>query len=256
MNSFSNSAASVAICEVGPRDGLQAIARTMSTEHKIAWINALYDAGLREIEVTSFVPPKLMPQMADADAIVRHARSLPDLKVVALVPNLRGAEAAFAAGAHKITIPCSASAAHSLANVRKTREEIIEEVRRIVELRDATAPHVKIEAGISTAFGCTIQGEVKEDDVIWLIESVIEAGADETGMADTTGMANPAQVRRLFLRAMAAVGKQKIAAAHMHNTRGLGLANSLAAYDVGIRGFDSSLAGLGGCPHARALPAT
>lgn len=250
MNSSSPIASSVSICEVGPRDGLQAITRTMSTPHKIAWINALYAAGLREIEVASFVPPKLLPQMADADVVVRHARTLPNLNVVALVPNVRGAQAAFAAGAHKITIPCSASAAHSLANVRKTREAIIDEVRKFVEIRDATAPHVKIEAGISTAFGCTIQGEVKEDDVIWLIESVIAAGADETGMADTTGMANPAQVRRLFLRAIAAVGKEKIVTAHMHNTRGLGLANSLAAYDVGICGFDSSLAGLGGCPHA------
>jgi hydroxymethylglutaryl-CoA lyase len=250
MSSPPHTASSVSICEVGPRDGLQAVARTMSIPHKIAWLNALYAAGLREIEVASFVPPKLLPQMADADAVVRHARTLPNLNVVALVPNVRGAQAAIAAGAHKIVIPCSASAAHSLVNVRKTREEMVEEVRRIVAIRNETAPQVLIEAGISTAFGCTIQGEVKEDDVIALIESVIAVGADGSGLADTTGMANPAQVRRLFLRAFAAVGKEKIVAAHMHNTRGLGLANCLAAFDVGIRSFDSSLAGLGGCPHA------
>ncbi len=240
----------VNICEVGPRDGLQAIARTMATADKLAWIDALYAAGLREIEVTSFVPAKLLPQLADADAIVRHAIALANLRVVALVPNLRGAQAAIAAGVHKITIPCSASAAHSLANVRKTREAMIDEVKRIVDLRNETAPQVQIEAGISTAFGCTIQGEVTDDEVVWMVESVIAAGADETGLADTTGMANPAQVRRLFKRCIDAVGAEKIAAAHMHNTRGLGLANCLAAYDVGIRGFDSSLAGIGGCPHA------
>jgi hydroxymethylglutaryl-CoA lyase len=246
----SESAPQVLLCEVGMRDGLQAVSRTMATTEKIEWLKALYSAGLREIEVASFVPPKLLPQMADADAVVRHATSLPDLCVVALVPNARGAQAAIAAGAHKIVIPCSASAAHSLANVRKSREDMIEEVRTIVAIRNETAPQVRIEAGISTAFGCTIQGEVREDDVIWLADAVMAAGADETGLADTTGMANPKQVSRLFKRLMAAVGVIKIAAAHMHNTRGLGLANCLAAYEVGVRGFDSSQAGLGGCPYA------
>jgi hydroxymethylglutaryl-CoA lyase len=137
-----------------------------------------------------------------------------------------------------------------LANVRKTREDMIEEVRRIVQYKNEVAPHVQIEAGVSVAFGCTLQGAVPEDDVIWMVESCINAGADVSGMADTTGMANPAQVKRLFTRAIAAVGLARIAAAHMHNTRGLGIANCLAAYDVGIRGFDTSMGGLGGCPHA------
>ena len=238
------------ICEVGPRDGLQAVARTMATRDKISWIDALYSAGLREIEVASFVPAKLLPQMADAQAVVRHAVTLPGLSVVALVPNLRGAQAAIAAGAHKITVPCSASAAHSLANVRKTREDMVKEVRQIVQMRNDTAPGVQIEAGISTAFGCTIQGEVKEDDVVWLVEALIASGADVSGLADTTGMANPAQVQRIFKRVVAAVSLDKTGGAHMHNTRGLGLANCLAAYEVGIRVFDSSQAGLGGCPYA------
>jgi hydroxymethylglutaryl-CoA lyase len=241
---------SVSICEVGPRDGLQSVARTMPTAGKILWINALYAAGLREIEVTSFVPAKLLPQLADAAEIVAYARTLPGLVVAALVPNLRGAQAALAAGAHKITIPCSASEAHSRANVRKTREQMVDEVRNIVALRNDIAPQVKVEAGISVAFGCTLQGLVPEDDVIRLLEDVIAAGADESGLADTTGMANPAQVRRLFSRSIAAVGIGRIGAAHMHNTRGLGLANCLAAFEEGIRGFDASLAGLGGCPHA------
>jgi len=242
-------AADVLISEVGPRDGLQSVKATMPTADKFRWIDALVAAGLREIEVSSFVPAKLMPQMADAAEVVRHALTHRGLTVMALVPNLRGAEAALEAGVHKLTIPVSASAAHSLANVRKTREEMIEEVRAIVQLRDRTAPGVKIEAGLSTAFGCTIQGEVPEDDVVWIARECVAAGVDEAGLSDTTGMANPAQVRRLFDKLRAAIGA-RTGAAHMHNTRGLGLANCLAAYDVGVRTFDSSLGGLGGCPFA------
>jgi len=243
------SSPSVLISEVGPRDGLQSVSRTMPTADKFAWIDALHAAGVREIEVASFVPAKLLPQMADAAEVVRHAITLPGLTVMALVPNLRGAEAALAAGVHKLTIPVSASAAHSLANVRKTREQMVEEIRNIVALRNERAPQVKIEAGISTAFGCTIQGEVPEDDVVWMAAQAIAAGADESGLSDTTGMANPAQVRRLFNRVRAEIG-DRTGAAHMHNTRGLGLANCLAAYDVGVRTFDASLGGLGGCPYA------
>lgn len=240
----------VHINEVGPRDGLQSVSRVMPTADKFKWLAALHAAGLREIEVTSFVPARLMPQLADAAEVVKFARSLPDLMVTALVPNLKGAQAAIEAGAHKITIPCSASEAHSRANVRKTREQMVSEVRNIVALRNEISPSVSVEAGISVAFGCTLQGVVPEDDVLSLVEAVIAAGADEAGLADTTGMANPAQVQRLFTRAFAAVGKDRVGAAHMHNTRGLGIANCLAAYDVGVRSFDSSMAGLGGCPHA------
>ena len=240
----------VLISEVGPRDGLQSVSRTMPTDAKKRWLDALYAAGLREIEVTSFVPPKLMPQLADAAAVVAHALTLPGLVVAALVPNFKGAQAAMAAGVHKITIPSSASEAHSRANVRKTREQMISEVRNIVALRNDTAPQIEVEAGVSVAFGCTLQGLVPEDDVIRLMEALVAAGVDMSGMADTTGMANPAQVRRLYRRAIAAVGMVKVGSAHMHNTRGLGLANCLAAYEEGIRTFDSSLAGLGGCPHA------
>jgi hydroxymethylglutaryl-CoA lyase len=239
----------VLISEVGPRDGLQSVKAVMPTAAKFAWIDALVAAGVREIEVASFVPATLLPQMADAAAVVRHALTHPGITVMALVPNLRGAQAAFAAGVHKISVPMSASAAHSLANVRKTREQMVDEIRNIAALRDDVAPLVKVEAGIATAFGCTIQGAVNEDDVVWLAEQVIAAGADESGLSDTTGMGNPAQVRRLFQRVRAAIG-DKTGAAHMHNTRGLGIANCLAAYDVGVRTFDASLAGLGGCPYA------
>jgi hydroxymethylglutaryl-CoA lyase len=239
----------VLISEVGPRDGLQSVKATMPTLNKFLWIDALVAAGLREIEVCSFVPAKHLPQMADAVEVVRHALTHPGVTIMALVPNARGAEAALRAGVHKLTIPVSASAAHSMANVRKTREEMMEEVRAIARLRDEIAPGVKIEAGISTAFGCTIQGEVTDDDVVWTAAGCIEAGAEEAGLSDTTGMANPAQVKRLFNKVRAAIG-DKTGAAHLHNTRGLGLANCLAAYEVGVRTFDSSLGGLGGCPYA------
>ncbi|MFZ3119504.1 MAG: hydroxymethylglutaryl-CoA lyase [Variovorax sp.] len=240
---------SVLISEVGPRDGLQSIARILSTADKKRWISQLAAAGLREIEACSFVPARLLPQMADAAEVVQHAATLPGLTVVALVPNLRGAEAAIAAGAHKLTIPVSASAAHSQANVRKTPAQMVGEVRAILALRDRHAPQVKVEAGISTAFGCTLQGKVAEDDVVRLAAALAEAGIDDCGLSDTTGYANPAQVRRLFARVRAEIG-DKTGAAHMHNTRGLGLANCLAAYDAGVRTFDASHGGLGGCPYA------
>ena len=239
----------VFISEVGPRDGLQSVEAIMPTDDKKRWITALYDAGLREIEVCSFVPAKNLPQMADAAEVVAHALTLPGLTVMALVPNMRGAKAALDAGVHKLTIPVSASAAHSLANVRKTREEMVEEVRLIAALLRDCFPHVKLEAGISTAVGCSLQGVVAEDDVVWLAGECIAAGADESGLSDTTGYANPAQVRRLFKRLRAEIG-DKAGAAHMHNTRGLGLANCLAAYEEGVRTFDASLGGLGGCPYA------
>ncbi|WP_285411495.1 hydroxymethylglutaryl-CoA lyase [Variovorax sp. efr-133-TYG-130] len=239
----------VLISEVGPRDGLQSVKATMPTASKLRWIDALYAAGVREIEVASFVPAKLLPQMADAAEVVRHAITLPGLVVMALVPNRKGAQAALEAGVHKLTMPVSASVAHSLANVRKTPTEMVEEVRAISELRNAIAPRVKLEAGISTAFGCTLQGLVPEDDVIRLAAQCIEAGADESGLSDTVGYANPAQVRRLFRRLRAEIGVHA-GAAHMHNTRGLGIANCLAAWDEGVRTFDASLGGLGGCPYA------
>ncbi|SAI67589.1 3-hydroxy-3-methylglutaryl-CoA lyase [Bordetella ansorpii] len=239
----------VLISEVGPRDGLQSVGATMPTEAKGRWIDALVAAGVREIEVASFVPPRLLPQMADAAEVVRHALRHPGLTVMALVPNRRGAENALRAGVHKLTMPVSASHAHSLANVRKTPMEMVDEVRAIARLRDEIAPGVKLEAGISTAFGCTLQGEVDEDEVIRLAAACIAAGADESGLSDTVGYANPAQVRRLFRRLRQEIGAHA-GAAHMHNTRGLGLANCLAAWDEGVRTFDSSLGGLGGCPYA------
>lgn len=241
----------VLISEVGPRDGLQSVASTMPTEAKARWIDALAAAGLPEIEVGSYVPPRLLPQMADIDAVVAHALAIPGLTVAVLVPNLKGAEKAVAAGVHKITIPVSVSEAHSLNNVRMTREQAVEQVRAVCALRDAQPEgrRPRIEAGLSTAFGCTLQGEVPEADVVRYAVAAAEAGADEIGLSDTTGMGNPAQVRRLVGLVRAEIG-DRLDGVHLHNTRGLGLANALAAFDVGIRTFDSSQGGIGGCPWA------
>ncbi|MFZ9428274.1 MAG: hydroxymethylglutaryl-CoA lyase [Burkholderiaceae bacterium] len=239
----------VLISEVGPRDGLQSVQAIMALPQKCAWVSALHAAGLREIEVGSFVPARLLPQMADTAELVAHALRLPGLTVMALVPNLRGAQAAFRAGVHKITLPVSASQAHSQANVRKSCEAMVDEVRSVVALRNEMAPTVKVEVGVSTAFGCSLQGAVPQAHVLKLAETLAEAGVDDIGLSDTTGMADPGTVRRLFKGLQSAVG-EKAGAAHLHNTRGLGLANCLAAFDVGVRTFDSSQAGLGGCPYA------
>ena len=239
----------VLISEVGPRDGLQSVKATMPTADKLRWIDALAAAGLREIEVASFVPARLLPQMADAAQVVQHARQHANVRVMALVPNLRGAQAALAAGAQKLTLPVSASPAHSMANVRQSPEDMVQEVAAVLRLRDELAPGVRVEVGLSTAFGCTLQGQVPEDDVLRLAGQLAAIGVDEIGLSDTTGMANPAQVSRLFKRMFQEMGALT-GAAHMHNTRGLGLANCLAAYESGVRTFDSSLAGLGGCPYA------
>lgn len=243
------SAPDILISEVGPRDGLQNTKIFMPTEAKKRWISALAAAGLREIEVCSFVNPKLIPQFADAADIVAHALTIPDVAVVTLVPNLKGAERAAQTGAHKVSLPISASEAHSKSNVRKTVDEQIDELKRIVALRDSGAAKFEVNGGISTAFGCTIQGEVPQADVLRLVERVVEAGADSVSIADTVGYANPKQVREIFAAARKIAGK-KLDAAHFHDTRGLGLANCLAAIEVGVTALDSSMAGLGGCPYA------
>lgn len=242
----------VLVSEVGPRDGLQSIRSIMPLEAKKAWISAEAAAGVREIEVGSFVPAKLLPQLADTADVVVHALGIQGLTVAVLVPNLRGAQAAVAAGVHKITIPFSASDTHLQKNVRRTPEEMLGETTEIVALL-RTLPadrRPRLEAGISTAFGCSYEGVIPPDKVVRLAETLIEAGCDEVGLSDTTGYANPKQVKDLVVRVRQAVGERALAGLHLHNTRGLGLANVLAGLEVGIRTFDGSLGGLGGCPWA------
>ncbi len=240
------------ISEVGPRDGLQSIKAVMPTEAKKAWIGAAAAAGVPEIEVGSFVPAHILPQLADTAEIVAHARTIPGLNVAVLVPNFKGAQAAVAAGAHKITIPLSVSETHSLRNVRRSHAQMLDEVRQISALIRSLPPEQRphFEGGLSTAFGCTLEGVVPEKRVVELAVALTEAGCDEVGLSDTTGYGNPAQVRSLTRAVWAAVGRDKLTGIHLHNTRGQGLANALAALDVGLTTLDASLAGLGGCPFA------
>jgi len=242
----------IRISEVGLRDGLQSIDRVMSTEAKKAWILAEVAAGVTEMEVGSFVPPSLLPQMADTAEIVAFAKTVPGLAVVALVPNLKGAERAIAAGVDKMSIPFSMSETHSLKNVRKNHAEMLEQIAAIARLVAAQPEgrRPQFEVGLSTAFGCTMEGPVPEDQVVRLAEQTIAAGVAEVCLSDTTGYANPAQVRRLVRAVKSAVGADRLNTLHLHNTRGLGLANVLAGLEEGITTFDSSMGGIGGCPFA------
>ena len=238
----------ILVSEVGPRDGLQSISRIMPLEAKKAWIAAEAEAGVREIEVGSFVPATLLPQMADTADVVAFARTIAGLNVVALVPNAKGAMRAVEAGVHAISIPFSMSETHSIKNVRMDHPAMIEEIRRVAEIAKAAGIHFAV--GLSTAFGCTMEGAVSEDDVVRLTEQAAEAGAMEFSLSDTTGYADPAQVKRLVRKVRAAVGADKMTTLHLHNTRGLGLANVLAGLEEGITTLDASLGGIGGCPFA------
>ncbi|MCM5571562.1 hydroxymethylglutaryl-CoA lyase [Burkholderiaceae bacterium FT117] len=239
----------VSIREVGLRDGLQSIARTLPTELKLEWLRDAHAAGLREIEVGSFVPARLLPQLADTAELVAFAKTLPGLTVSVLVPNLKGAERALESGAHAMLLPLSASQAHSLANLRKTPEEVLREIAAIVALRDAAGASCHVEIGISTAFGCTLQGRVEPEEVLHLLRAVSDLGVDAIGLADTVGYADPKAVSSLFASGLEIAGN-RLGCGHFHDTRGLGMANAFAAWQVGIRRFDASLGGLGGCPHA------
>ena len=244
--------AQVLISEVGPRDGLQSVKNILSTPAKVEWVKALAKSGLTEIEVGSFVSPKLVPQMADTASIVNGCKEIPNLAIAALVPNLKGAIAAIEAGAHKISVPFSVSETHCRKNLNRDHKQLIEEIINIRSYIDQqpenNRPH--FEASLSTAFGCTLEGAIAEDFVLAKAEQLLKAGADEVGLSDTTGYANPAQVSRMVRSIKSNLGDNKLTGVHLHNTRGLGLANAFAAYEAGINTFDSSLGGLGGCPFA------
>ncbi|KZK28070.1 hydroxymethylglutaryl-CoA lyase [Delftia sp. GW456-R20] len=240
---------SAVIREVGLRDGLQSIQTVLSTERKKEWIRDAYAAGQREIEVGSFVPARLLPQLADTAELVAYARTLPGLFVSVLVPNMRGAESALASGADLMLVPLSASHAHSLANLRKTPDEVVAEVARMRAARDAAGSKMLIEGGIGTAFGCTLQGRVEPAEVLRCMQALLDAGADRVSMADTVGHGGPGQVQSLFEQARRIAGEH-FWCGHFHDTRGLALANVHAALQTGVTRFDATLAGIGGCPHA------
>jgi len=234
---------------MGLRDGLQSIATVLPTAQKLEWVQGAYDAGQREIEVGSFVPARLLPQLADTAEVLAFAQTLPGLKASVLVPNLKGAERAVECKAETMLVPLSASHAHSLANLRKTPDDVVAEIVRIRAARDAAGSQTRIEVGMSTAFGCTIQGHVAPAEVVRLVGAVLDAGVDCVSLADTVGYADPAMVRALFAQVRVVAG-DKLTAAHFHDTRGLGLANVYAALECGITRFDACLGGIGGCPHA------
>jgi hydroxymethylglutaryl-CoA lyase len=241
----------VIVREVGLRDGLQIHPTFMPTENKIAWIEAEAAAGVSEIEVTSYVPAKLIPQFADAEEVTRRALTVAGLTVAALIPNSKGAERGLALGVHKLNFVMSVSRTHNLKNVRREREESVADFRRIVEMVRAQPEgrRPKVVGGLSTALGCSYEGRVPVADVVRYAVQLAEAGADEIVVADTVGYADPVQVRTVLKAVMAELGALPIAA-HFHDTRGTGLANVGAAIECGVRRFDASLAGLGGCPFA------
>lgn len=246
MNTIASSAI---VREVGLRDGLQSIATIVPTERKCEWIRDAYDAGQREIEVGSFVPARLLPQLADTAELLAYANTLPGLRASVLVPNLKGAERAIEGKAHLMILPLSASRAHSLANLRKTPDEVVAELARIRAARDSAGSHTLIEGGVGTAFGCTLQGQVGQAEVLRLMQALLDAGADRVSLADTVGYADPRAVRALCEKAIAIAG-DRFCCGHFHDTRGMALANVYAALESGVTRFDASLAGIGGCPHA------
>jgi hydroxymethylglutaryl-CoA lyase len=236
--------------EVGPRDGLQLVKTILPSARKLAWCRAALEAGIRDIEVTSFVPPKVIPQFADAEEVARGAVAMGGLRPSVLVPNLRGAERAFALGVPQVNYVLSASEQHNLANVRRSTEESLQDFARIAARRDQLpGTRIALGGGIATAFGCTISGAVSHARVVEIALRLAEMGADEIIVADTVGYGDPGQVRRLMAAVIAAAGRLRVAC-HFHDTRGLGLANVTAALEAGVRAFDASLAGLGGCPFA------
>ena len=239
----------VIVRDVGPRDGLQLVKKVLPTETKLAWIKADIAAGVPEIEVCSFVPPHVIAQFADAVDVAKQAAMLPGCEMSALTPNLKGAQIGFTTGVPKINYVMSVSETHNQQNVRRSREQSLDGFRAIIAERNANAPGVKIGIGLATALGCTLEGRVPERDTLDLLETVLEAGADEVMLPDTVGYANPTQVRSLFEKALPMAGKVPVWT-HFHDTRGLGLANALAALEAGCTRFDASLAGLGGCPFA------
>jgi hydroxymethylglutaryl-CoA lyase len=249
MTADPTAAAFVTVREVGLRDGLQILPRVVPTAHKLAWLRAAHAAGLREIEVGSFVPAKLMPQLADTAELVACAKTLPGCRASVLVPNLKGAERAIDAGAHAMLLPLSASHAHSLANLKRAPDEVVADLHRIVDLRDARGSDCLVEVGLSTAFGCTIQGRVEPAEVLRLVRAALDAGVDRIGLADTVGYADPLQVKTLFEQCLDLAG-ERLSCGHFHDTRGLGCANVFAAWQAGVRRFDACTGGLGGCPHA------
>jgi len=236
----------IQIIDVGPRDGFQNVKSFIDTPTKLAIIDGLYQSGIRVIEVTSFVSPKAIPQMVDAADVAKAviARYV-DLRPIALVPNLRGAENAFESGIREVVCVISASEAHNSANVNRTIDESLASLNTIIK----ALPTMQVRLDVATAFGCPFSGKVPEENVLHLVEAATKLGVQGITLCDTIGVANPAQVRSL-LAAMQREFPATSLALHFHNTRGMGLANICVAAEMGVRDFETSAGGLGGCPFA------
>ena len=235
----------IMVCEVGPRDGLQNEKTMLSTDQKVELIERFVQAGAKIIEIGSFVHPKSVPQMADTDQVAVKIKRAPGVEYRVLVLNRKGLERAEAAGIRKAKLTASASRAHSLANIKRTPEEV---VRGFAECADYAAAHgMELSGAISTAFGCPFEGRVALDQVLSVITCFREIGVRELSLSDTTGMANPQQVYT-YARKVQELFPDVTWVLHFHNTRGMGLANVLAGMSAGIERYDASFAGLGGCP--------
>jgi hydroxymethylglutaryl-CoA lyase len=233
--------------EVSPRDGLQIEPVWVPTADKIRLIDAFSRTGFSRIEVSSFVSPKAVPALADAADVFAGIARNPDVVYVALVPNLRGAERAVQAGADELNLVMSAGETHNLANMRMTGEQSFAAFAEIV--KSVRATDVTLNGTVATAFGCPFEGDQPDDKILALVLRYLDLGVHGITLADTTGMANPVQVERLVGKVLALAGPDRLTL-HFHNTRGLGLANVLAAHRAGARRFDAALGGLGGCPFA------
>ena len=240
----------VSICDVGPRDGLQIAKTRMTTDDKVAWIASLAAAGIPEVEVGSYVPPRVIPQLSDtAEVVARVLATVPGLVVQALAPNLRGAQNAYNGGVHKISMPISVSEGHSKANLNRAPADSIAMMKDVMAWMKEQDRHVPVIVGASTAFGCSIDGVVTTKQTVALCKGLVDAGVEHIMLADTVGYAHPAQVREVVRAVRSEIGPA-VYGLHMHDTCGLGIANCLAGLEEGIRAFDSCLAGLGGCPYA------
>jgi len=239
----------VRLREVGLRDGLQLVTTFPSTSAKKRWLLDEYAAGVRHFEIGSFLPAKTFPQFADVREIVATVATLPDAHGIALVLNERGADEALASRVAEVASVVSATEEHSQANARRSRDAAIANIRRVCELRDTSTHKPVVNAAISMALGCSIAGPVEPNEVLRLVEKCLEAGVDAVGIADTVGYAGPKQVGDLTKAAVKLAGSKPICV-HLHDTRGMGIANASAALDEGARILDGSLGGLGGCPFA------
>ncbi|HUJ57420.1 MAG TPA: hydroxymethylglutaryl-CoA lyase [Kofleriaceae bacterium] len=239
--------AEVTVYEVGPRDGLQNEARNVPTADKIRFIDALIASGIRAIEITSFVSPKWIPQLADSAEVARGVQRPPGVIISALVPNRRGLDTALASGMREIAVFMSASETHNKKNVNKTIAETLDAFRDVVP--PALAAGLRVRAYLSTSFGCPYEGEVDPARVVELAGQLRDLGVYQISISDTIGVANPRQVEDVLTRVLAKHPVESLAV-HFHDTQGTALANCVVALELGITTIDSAAGGLGGCPYA------